>query len=173
MTKKVRLLIILMAVGILVCIGVILWALVFREPSQPPIIPDYAPRETEKNAEPIPGDSGTKIDAPQGGGALGIDYVNEVIIDLSDNMVYLQYANPGKSTQNTVLRVEIQGEAVAQSGLIMPGNQLKTLPLADGMAKKLQPGGYKAQFRILSYHPETGEKAMIDTVAEISVTVRA
>lgn len=172
MTKKVKLIIAVLIVAILICIGIIIWALFFNGKNVPPIIPDYAPEETEKNAEPIPGDNETKINAPQGGGAIGIEYVSEVIIDLSDNMVYLQYANPGKSTQNTVLRVEIKGEAVAQSGLITPGNQLKKLPLADGMAQKLQPGGYNAQFRILSYNPVTGEKAMIDTVAEISVTVR-
>lgn len=170
MTKKVRLLVILLCIGIVVCIGVMLWA-ILRKPGAAPIIPDYAPEETDKNAEPIPGNE-TKIDAPAGGGAIGIEYVSEVIIDLSDGMVYLQYVNPGKSTQNIVLRVEIQGEAVAQSGLIPPGNRLKQLPLAEGMAGKLQPGGYDAQFRILSYNPETGEKAMIDTLAEIRVTVR-
>lgn len=172
MTAKTKVIIILLSVGIVVCLGVMLWAVFFRTP-QSPIIPDYAPESTEKNVEPIPGGNNeTKIDTPQGGGAIGIEYVSEVIVDLSDKMVYLQYSNPAKSTQNTVLRIEIQNEVIAQSGLITPGNQLKKLSLAEGMSSKLEKGGYNAQFRILSYDPITGEKSMVDTIAKITVIVR-
>ena len=87
------------------------WAVFFRETDRPVLIPDHAPEEIEKNAEPISGESDvSKIDTPEGGGAIGIQYANEAFIDLSDNTVYLQYINPGKSTQNTVICVEIQGE---------------------------------------------------------------
>ena len=149
------------------------WAVFFRETEPPPLIPDYAPEEIEKNAEPIPGESdASKIDAPEGGGAIGIQYANEAFIDLSDKTVYLQYINPGRSTQNTVLCIEIQGEIIARSGLILPGHKLRALPLSDGASKRLSPGGYKAQFRILSYNPKNGEKSMIDAVADVYITVK-
>ena len=61
---------------------------------------------------------------------------------------------------------------MVQSGTIRPGNQVSELELLDGAAKKLQEGVYDAVFRILSYDPVTGEKAMVDTLAEITVTVQ-
>lgn len=169
--KEKTLLIILLIIGIVICLGVTIWALFFRQSGET-LIPDYAPLETEQNAQPIPGDDGTKLDAPEGGGAISIEYENQVAIDLSDGKAYLSYANPGKSTQDVVLRIEIQDTAVAQSGTIRPGNQVSELELLDGAAKKLKEGVYDAVFRILSYEPVTGEKAMVDTLAEITVTVR-
>ena len=169
--KKRKWLIIIPVIGIVICLGVTIWALFFRQSGEV-LIPDYAPRETEQNARPIEGDDGGKLDAPQGGGAISIEYENRVTIDLSDSKAYLSYANPGKSTQNIVLRIEIQDTAVVQSGTIRPGNQVSELELLDGAAKKLQEGVYDAVFRILSYDPVTGEKAMVDTLAEITVTVR-
>ena len=169
--KKRKWLIIIPIIGIVICLGVTVWALFFRR-SDEVLIPDYAPRETEQNARPIEGDDDTKLDTPEGGGAISIEYENKVTIDLSDGKAYLSYANPGKSTRDIVLRIEIQDTAVAQSGTIRPGNRVSELELSDGAAKKLQEGVYDALFRILSYDPVTGEKAMIDTLAEITVTVR-
>ena len=168
--NKTRLILMLIT-GIVICLGVTIWALFFRQSGEV-LIPDYAPRETEQNARPIEGDDGGKLDAPQGGGAISIEYENRVTIDLSDGKAYLSYSNPGKSTQNIVLRIEIQDTAVVQSGTIRPGNQVSELELLDGVAKKLQEGVYDAVFRILSYDPVTGEKAMVDTLAEITVTVQ-
>ena len=169
--KKKTWLIILLIIGIVICLGVTIWALFFRQ-SDEALIPDYALQETEANARPIEGDDGTKLDAPEGGGAISLEYDSQVTVDLSDGKAYLSYANPGKSTQNIVLRIEIQDTAVVQSGTIRPGNQVSELELLDGVAKKLQEGVYDAVFRILSYDPVTGEKAMVDTLAEITVTVK-
>lgn len=55
--KKTRL-IILLIIGIVICIGVTIWALFFRQ-SDEALIPDYAPQETEQNARPIEGDDDT------------------------------------------------------------------------------------------------------------------
>lgn len=171
-TSKRNWLIIVLIVLILLCAAVTVWALFLRE-ADPVLIPDYAPQETEAHAEPIPDDDDTKLDAPEGGGAISLEYENQVLIDLSDHKAYLNYANPGKSTQDIVLRIEIQEVAVVQSGTLQPGNRLSELDLLDGAEKQLQAGVYeKAMFRILSYDPETGEKAMVDTLAEITVTVQ-
>ncbi|MGM9553067.1 MAG: hypothetical protein ACI3V2_02080 [Faecousia sp.] len=169
--KKKNRLILVLIIGIVICLGVTIWALFFRDRGEV-LIPDYAPQVLEPNARPIPGDDDTKLDAPAGGGAISIEYENRVTIDLSEGKAYLSYANPGKSTQNIVLRIEIQDTAVAQSGTILPGNQVSELELSDGAAEKLKEGIYDAVFRILSYDPVTGEKAMVDTLAEITVTVQ-
>ena len=173
MSRRTKSIIVILLIVIILCICMTVWAVFFRKTDRPVLIPDHAPEEIEKNAEPISGESDvSKIDTPEGGGAIGIQYANEAFIDLSDNTVYLQYINPGKSTQNTVICVEIQGEIIARSGLISPGYKLKVLPLIDGASKRLNPGGYKAQFRILSYNPKSGEKSMIDAVADVYITVK-
>ena len=46
-----------------------------------------------------------------------------------------------------------------------------SLPLVDGAEKKLAVGGYNAEIIIYCYHPETGEKAMVDTKGSVVVTV--
>jgi len=44
--------------------------------------------------------------------------------------------------------------------------------LLEGEADKLSEGTYTdANFRVLSYDPQSGEKAMVDMVAKITVTV--
>ena len=168
--KKNWLIPVLMA-GIVICIGVTIWALFFRQSGEA-LVPDYAPQETEQNARPIEGDDGAKLDAPEGGGAISLEYDSHVTVDLSDGKAYLSCANPGKSTQDIVLRIEIQDTAVIQSGTIRPSNQVSELELLDGAADKLREGVYDAVFRILSYDPVTGEKAMVDTLAEITMTVQ-
>lgn len=170
--KKQTWLILLPSIGMAVCIAVTIWALFFRQPGIA-LAPDYAPQETERNAQPIPDDDSAQLDTLTGGGSITIEYDNHVTIDLSEGKAYLSYANPGKSTQDIVLRIQIQDTVVAQSGTIQPGSQVRVLALLEGAEKQLQTGVYTdAAFKILSYDPETGEKAMIDTVAEITVTVR-
>ena len=170
--KKHRVLIILLFIGIAVCIIVTVWALLFRTADGKPLIPDYAPAQTEPNAEPVSGDE-SKLDVPQGGGGISIEYANTVTVSLSENKAHFQYTHPAKSTQNIVLCIMVKDTMIARSGLVLPGNQLKELTLLDGAAKRLSEGTYTdAQFKILSYDPESGEKAMVDTVAEITLTVK-
>ena len=171
--KKTRILIILLLIGIIICIAITVWALFFREPSGPVITPDYAPGKLDPNAEKITGDDTEKLETPSGGGAISLQYVDKVTIDLSDKKAYLNYSNPSKSTQNIVLQIVIKDQVIVQSDRIEPGYQVKELPLLDGADTLLSEGIYtEAVFKILSYNPETGEKSMIDTKAEITVTVQ-
>lgn len=170
--KKNGWLVPVLCIGIVICLAVTVWALFFRKPAVV-LTPDYAPVETEAYAEAIPDDNSEKAEAPQGGGSISIQYMDQVTIDLSDKKAALEYANPGSSTQDIVLQIVIQGEIVAQSGTINPGKQVKELELLSGTEKMLQPGTYTdAKYVILSYHPETGEKAMVNTEAAITVTVQ-
>ena len=163
--RRNKLLILLLSVGIVVCLAITIWAVFFRRPAPAP--------ELEQNAEPAK-DSGTKLDIPAGGGGISIAYSSAVTVSLSSGEVQFQYTHPSSSTQNIVLCVEVEGTVIAQSGLILPGSQLQTLPLLEGAADTLSEGTYtNADFRILSYDPESGEKAMVDTLAQITVTVQS
>ena len=146
------------------------WAVFFREP-ETTLTPDYAPQETEPNAEAIPNDSGEKMESEKGGGSVSLTYSNQVEIDLGEEAALLFFANPGKSNQSIVLQIVIQDEVIVQSGALMPGNQVKQLDLLSGAAAKLSPGGYDGLFVILYYDQVTGEKAVVNTEIPIHITV--
>ncbi len=168
--KKRNLAVLLLLLITLIAIGITVWALFFRSPAVP-LAPDYAPQETEAHAETIPGDSGEKLDQPQGGGSVSLTYSKEVTIDLSDKTASLVFANPGKSNQDMVVQIVIQDVVLVQSGLLTPGNQVTTLELLDGAEKQLAEGGYEGKFVVLYYDPVSGEKAILNTEIPLNITV--
>ena len=104
----------------LIAVGVTIWALCFRD-TAPVLAPDYAPVEEESNAQAIEDDSGEKLEAEEGGGAVSLTYSNEVTIDLSDKAASLVFANPGKSVQDMVVQIVIDDTVIVQSGTLKPG----------------------------------------------------
>ena len=148
-----------------VCVTV--WALFFRTP-EVVLAPDHAPA-VETNAQPIPGDTGVHGNAQPGSGNVSLTYSNEVKIRLSDKKAQLLFANPGRSNQDMVLQVIVQGQVIAQSKLIPPGNELNVLTLRDDI--ELSPGGYDGKYTVLYYY-ENGEKAMVQTDIPLIVKVQ-
>ena len=139
--------------------------------TETPLPPDYPPKETESNQEPITEDSGGSIQTPEGGGAVNITYAETVNVDLSDKIASLYYANPSRSNQNVAIAVVIGDTVIVKSELITPGNMVTELALNDGAENKLSVGSYDAEIVVYCYHPETGEKAMIDARANIILNV--
>lgn len=168
--KKRKWLIILLVIGIVVCLLVAGWALFFRE-GPAPLTPDYPPQGTEENQKPLEGDEGEKIESPSGGGAINVTYNVGVNVDLSENKVTLLYANPQASNQNVAILIMIDELVVAKSDLITPGYGVDTLTLEEYAKERLTVGGYDGTLVIRAYDPETGEKAMVDTKGEITITV--
>lgn len=169
--KKTWILILLLGLVTAIAIGVTVWALFFRQPEVSVLAPDYAPQEIEQNAEDM-GDSGKdKLEAPEGGGSVNLQFQDKVTIDLSDSKATLYYANPYESTQDVLLQIVIQDTLIAQSGRIVPGNEVKTLELAEDAGKTIQPGGYDGKLVLSFYNPETGEKATVNTEIPVKITV--
>ena len=160
----------ILAVITAIALGVTVWALFFRE-SGPVLAPDYAPQEEEQHAETIPNDDGEKMEQPNGGGSVSLSYSREVTIALGEETAKLYFANPGKSNQDIVLQLVVQDQVILQSGTLKPGNQVTSLELLNGAAKMLSEGGYEGKFVVLYYHPETGEKAVVNTEIPVSITV--
>ena len=159
-----------LCIGIVLCMAGTIWALFFREGSKP-ITPDYPPQGTEQNQKPLEGDEGEKIESPSGGGAINVTYGTSVTVDLSDNKVTLLYANPQASNQNVAILIMIDDLVVAKSEQITPGYGVDTLTLEEYAKERLAVGGYNGELVIRAYNPETGEKAMVDTKGEITITV--
>lgn len=166
-----RLIVPLLLVITAAALCVTVWALWFRMPNVT-LAPDYAPKETEPHAQLIPNDSDEPKKSETGGGSVSLIYSNQASIDLSDEIASLMFANPGKSNQNMVVQIVIQGEVIVQSGMILPGRQVTELDLLEGAAAMLTPGGYDGNFSVLYYHPESGEKAIVNTEIPIRIEVR-
>ena len=168
--KRKKILIIALILLLLITIGITIWALFFRN-TTPVLAPDYAPQQTEENAEPIDDDSdGEKLQQQQGGGAVSLTYSKDVTIDLSDKTANLMFANPGKSNQDMMIQIVIQDTVIVQSGLLTPGYQVNKLDLFDNA--KLSSGTYEGKFVVLYYQKDTGEKAMLNTEIPLTITVK-
>ena len=173
-TNKSAIIIAILALITVGALCVTMWALFLREPddgNKVILTPDYAPQKNEINQKPIEDDSGEKMEAEKGGGAVSLTYSTNVTIDLSDETAILYFANPGKSVQDMVVQIVIQDNIIVQSGKLTPGNQLTALDLLDDTAKKLTVGGYDGKFVILYYDPDTGEKAIVNTEIPITINV--
>lgn len=166
-----NLLILLLLLLTIFAVGVTIWALFFRE-TQSTLAPDYAPQEEEEYAQPIPDDSGEKLEEPENGGAVSLTYSNQAEIDLSDADLTLLFANPGKSNQDMVVQVIVQDIELVRSGRLEPGHQVTRLDLLPGAADKLSPGGYDGKFVVSFYQLDTGEKAVVNTEIPIFITVK-
>lgn len=151
-------------------VSITVWALCFRAPAEV-LTPDYAPRQEEIHAKPIEGDTNEKMEAAEGGGAVSLTYGTNVSIILSNETAALMFANPGKSTKDMVVQVVIQDNILVQSGKLTPGNQVTTLDLVEGAAKKLAPGGYEGKLVVHYYDQTTGEKAIVNTEIPVTVSV--
>ena len=169
--KQLIIIVSVLALVLILTIGITVWALFFRDSGTPPITPDYPPQGTEQNQKPLEGDEGEKIESPSGGGAINVTYGTSVTVDLSDNKVTLLYANPQASNQNVAILIMIDDLVVAKSEQITPGYGVDTLTLEEYAKERLAVGGYNGELVIRAYNPETGEKAMVDTKGEITITV--
>lgn len=164
----------IVAAIILLIIIIILLLLLLKQCSSdfPTLNPDFPPQEDDPNANPIPGGDEDKLPHEEGGGAAGLVYKDKLTIDLSDKKASLTFANPGRSTQDMVVWLMIQDQVIIQSGRLRPGYQVDTLDLLRGAEKMLSEGVYEGKFIIYYYDPETNERAMVNTEAPVTVTVK-
>ena len=172
--KLVKILVPLLLFITVAAVGVTIWAVFLRD-NDPPVVlaPDYAPVETDPNAEDIPNDSTEgREENEEGAGSVSLTYSNQVTVTLSNAKASLMFANPGRANQDMVVQVVIQDLVILQSGTLNPGKMVTALDLLDGMTKRLTAGIYEGKFNILFYDPVTGEKAVVNTEIPITVTVK-
>ena len=170
--RKNRYIFIIVALSaiLIISIFITIWAL-FLKDSKPALAPDYAPQQSETNAEKIVDeDNEEKLPQQQGGGAVSLTYSKEVEINLSENKAKLLFANPSKSNQDMMLQIVIQDEVILQSGIIAPGYQVKSLNLFDDV--QLFEGNYEGKFVVYYYQKDTGEKAMLNTEIPLQISVK-
>ena len=137
----------------------------------PGVTPDYPAPPIEEGAEDM-GDNEDKLEAPAGGGAVGMIYSDEVSIDLSDGKVTLLFANPNRSTHNVSIQLVVQDLVLAESGLLPPSKQITSLDVKAGVS--IPEGVYanNAKIVVRFYDPETNACSIVNSEIAIAVTVR-
>ena len=130
------------------------------------------PPKSETGAESIAGDdTDTKLNAPEGGGAVSLTYSKKVEINLGAKKASLMFANPSKSTQDAVVQLVIRDTVILQSGSLTPGTQVTALDLAEGAEAKLSAGLYDGRFVVSFYDRSTDRWAMLNAEIPVTVTV--
>ena len=146
------------------------WALFFRQ-SQAPLPLDYAPVAVESNAEKIPNDNAELTESDDGGGFVSLLYSDEMTVDLAQKCVFLQFGNPGSSNQDAVLQILLEDQVIVQSGRLTPGKQVTKLDISNEVIAILSSGIYNGELQIAYYDHQNAEKAMINTVLPVLITV--
>lgn len=134
------------------------------------IDPDYNILEEDENLEEMP-DEGDPVASTGGGGSVVLNFSYDVAVDLSDRQATMYFGLPSNSNKDAVLQLIVDDLLVAQSGRLPPGNQVRTMTVYDSAAIRLRAGGYNGVLRVLYYDDETGERAILDTEIEVSITV--
>lgn len=137
----------------------------------PGITPDYPAPPLDEGAEDVEDDEG-KLEAPEGGGAVGMIYTTEVEIDLSDKKATILFANPNRSTHNVTVQLVVQDVVLAESGLLTPGKRITSLDLKDGISVPEGVYAQNAKFVVRFYDPETNECSIVNSEIAVTVTVR-
>jgi len=138
----------------------------------PGITPDYPAPPVDEGAEDVE-DNEDKLDAPEGGGAVGMIYSNEVEIDLSDKKATLLFANPNRSTHNVSVQLVVQDVVLAESGLLTPAKRITSLDVKDGVTIPEGVYAQNAKFVVRFYDPETNACSIVNSEIVVTVTVRA
>ena len=84
-------------------------------------------------------------------------------------MASLYFANPGRSNQDIILRIVVQDEVIAQSGLIPAGYQLKKMELLKDRLYWLKEKKYNGKFVIYYYDQKTGKLATVNTEIPLKI----
>lgn len=166
------------AIGVLAVItitAVIITIVTLSASAKPVIAPEFAPQETDDNAQALVSESDTdKMEHEEGGGAVSLTYSNEVTVYLDSNEIKLLFQNPSRSTQDIVLQlIVVSGDTevvIAQSEKLPPGYMLQKMELLD--TATLSAGTYTGRFNALYYNPETGERAIVNTNIPVTITVK-
>ncbi|MBQ4137670.1 MAG: hypothetical protein IJD67_06120 [Clostridia bacterium] len=111
--------------------------------------------------------------APDGGGAVGMVYKEEITVDLSDKKATLHFVNPSRSTHNVTVQLVVNDTVIAESGLLTPGKRLSELTLKDGAS--ISEGVYadNAKLIVKFYDPTTNACSIVNSELKVTVTVVA
>ena len=157
------LLLFLLIIGITLSFGSLLF-IYFRTPM---LSPEYSLPPEDKNSTEIEEDHSKRLESGKGGGSVRIRLSNIANVKLSTDTITMAYQNPNQSNQNSVISLVVIKNGneyyIARSGIVKAGKQITELQLNTSQIK-LTEGVYKGKYIIDHYNPESGEKALTNSV---------
>lgn len=169
--KKKRLIIILLLWIIVLALGAAVFLLLWEKKSESA---DYAPRRLDPAVVRVE-DTGEKLDAPEDGGAVSLNYSTDVEVNMETGKAAVLFENPSKSTKDMVLQLLVAGKkegeeaVIAQSELIPAGYRLSELKLQEGV--QFASGTYEGTFKVMYYDSQSREKAVVNTEIPVKIIV--
>ncbi len=137
--------------------------------------PDYPEIPVDTNSETYDETDAElpKLEKHDGGGAAGLTYRTEATVYTSSGTVSFYFVNPNFSIDNVLVKIYADGFRIAETGILVPGTKITTLPLNDvGLRTMKNAGDFEGKFVIEFYNSETNEKSVLNTEIPITVKVR-
>lgn len=105
---------------------------------------------------------------PQAGGSVSMIYTLTATVSRNTGMINLYFKNPGDSTHNVLIQLNVNGIVIAESDLLSPGTGIFELICNN----RLSNGEYYGTYNVLFFDSLTGEKALIETeICGVVITV--
>lgn len=153
-------------------IAVVVWWFFLK----PEPVEHIDPNSIDENAGVLEGDTTEKKESEDGGGAMTLTYSLDATLTLSTGDVEIYFLNPNASNHDLSLALYIVTEdsavKIAESGRVPSGYGLEHMQFIENSAE-LSAGVYDAEYIASFYHPETGEKALVEsTITDVKLTVQ-
>lgn len=152
---------------VLSCVAFFNW----NSPGKPAI--EYRMPKLEQNVVKLVDEDKIDVVEPpdEGGGSASVAYSDIVTVDLSEKKAQIMFQNPNDSLSDMVVSLEIGDKVLGMTGRIKSGYGVTEIDNLN--VTGLFVGDYDGVFRVAHYNPDTGEKAIFDLTADVSITVSA
>lgn len=173
-SSRVPFLVTVMGIGAAIVAAIIIILALLTAPEAPlPDVPENPLPVVDPNVVPDESDTSDKVSSDGGGGSVSLIYTKKAELSLTTQTATIYYKNPNASNHDVVIELYIVSDGqeyfVGKSGLIPAGSALYQLSVAQ-MEVILRAGKYEGLYRMSFYNPQTGERAIVDSIIE-GVTV--
>ena len=104
-------------------------------------------------------------------GKVSISFSSVVYANLTDRTITMHYIN-STSNRDAIVALEISGVVIGKSHIVSPGTELIEMELDESVISMLQEGGYRGEFVVGFYCPETGTKDFVEATIPVKVYVK-
>lgn len=160
---KINILTIILIIAIIICIGVIVYLLFFKNTNSK----EYAPGINDKNI--------VKIDekSNNSSGSVNMIYSKNVKVNLKDKKININFKNPNGSNQMIVISIvaNVNGEdiEIGSTDRIPSGYGINDVELKENA--NLNVGTYDGYFYINYYQNDTEEMSVINTKIPVKIEI--
>ena len=113
-----------------------------------------------------------KMEVSPGGGAVSLEYSNQVAINTEKKEISMYLKNPGKSRENISIEIYLKENneevLVGKSEMIPTGYSIKKLTLEN---EEITKGEYKGYIKVYFYNEKTSKKEIIDSKINVEIKI--